>query len=144
MLEARVTLIGGMKFQGESASGHSLTMDAAKEFGGESAGIRPMEMLLVALGGCTGMDVISILRKKRQDVTGYDILLRGERAEEHPRVFTSIDIEHVVRGRGIDPVAVERAIELSTDKYCSVIGMLKGVADIRTTHRVIEEPVTGR
>ncbi|MDO8587020.1 MAG: OsmC family protein [Armatimonadota bacterium] len=139
MPEAKVTLVKGMTFRGESGSGHTVMMDSAKEFGGMNAGVRPMEMLLLALGGCTAMDVITILRKKRQDVTGYEVRVSGERASEHPRVFTDITVEHIVRGKGVDPAAVERAVELSTSKYCSVIGMLGKVADIRTSFRVVED-----
>ena len=139
MPEAKVTLVKGMMFRGESGSGHTVIIDSAREFGGTNAGIRPMEMLLLALGGCTAMDVITILRKKRQEVTAYEVRVSGERAAEHPRVFTEIRVEHIVSGRGVSPDAVERAVELSTTKYCSVIGMLGKVADIRTAFRVIED-----
>jgi putative redox protein len=138
MPEVKITSLGGLKFRADSGSGHSLTMDAAVEAGGQNAGIRPMEALLAALGGCTGMDVVTILRKKRQDVTGYEINVSGERADEHPRVFTKITIEHIVRGKGIDPAAVQRAVDLSATKYCSAIGMLGHVAEIVSTYRVIE------
>ena len=125
-----------MRFRAESGSGHSIVMDASPESGGRNAGVRPMEAMLSAVGGCTGMDVISILRKKRQNVTGYEVRVSGERSEEHPRVFTRIDVEHVVRGVGVDPAAVKRAVELSTDKYCSAIGMMKAVAKIDVSFRV--------
>ena len=94
VLTATVELTDGMAFQADTGSGHSLAMDAAPEVGGANCGSRPMEMLLVGLGGCTGMDVISILRKMRRDVTGYEVRLRGERAADHPRVFTTIFVEH--------------------------------------------------
>jgi len=138
MLKATVSLIDKMQFRGESGSGHTVTMDAAEQFGGENAGSRPMELVLIALGACTGMDVIGVLRKKRQEVTGYEIAVSGERADEEPRVFTTINVEHIVRGRGIDPSAVQRAVDLSTDKYCSIIATLAGVADIKTSFRVEE------
>jgi putative redox protein len=128
-----------MRFEGTGGSGHSFIIDASAEFGGQDAGIRPMEAVLASLGACSGMDVISILRKKKQDVTGYEINLHGERAEEHPRVYTSITVEHVIRGRGIDSNAVSRAVELSTDKYCSVLAMLNKVAKIAVTYRIEEE-----
>jgi putative redox protein len=132
-----------MQFRGENESGVAITMDASREFGGENAGTRPMEMLLMSLGGCTGMDVVEILRKKRQEVTGYEINVSGERREDHPRVFTNIRVEHVVRGKNIDGGAVQRAVELSTDKYCSVMGMLKDTAKIDVSFRVeAEQPVS--
>jgi len=97
-----------------------------------------MELVLMALAGCTGMDVISILRKKRQDVTGYEINVRGVRAETHPMVYTHITVEHVVTGHRVDPAAVARAVELSETKYCSVSGMLRKAAQIESTYRVVE------
>lgn len=140
MVEAKIVLLENMRFEGRSGSGHSIVMDASPEHGGQNLGMRPMEAILAALGACSGMDVITILRKKKQEVTGYDINVSGERAEEHPKVYKSIKVEHVVRGRNIDPAAVERAVELSTDKYCSVMAMLKEVADVKVTYRVEELP----
>ena len=139
MEEARVTLLEAMQFKGVVPIGPELVMDAAEEAGGQGKGPRPLEMLLLALGGCTGMDVISILRKKRMDVTGYDIDVRAERAQEHPRVYTSIYVEHTIRGRGITHEAVERAIELSDTKYCSVGAMLRKAVPVTVTYRIVEE-----
>ncbi len=139
MIQARVSLMEGMQFVGTTPSEHLIAMDAMEEGGGVNAGARPLELLLVALGGCTGMDVISILRKKRELVTGYDIVVRAERAEEHPRVYTSITVEHVVRGKGISADAVERAIQLSDEKYCSVGAMLRQAAKITTSYSIVEE-----
>ena len=99
----------GMEFHAESGTGHSVTMDASVAYGGEDAGFRPMELLLVGLAGCTGMDVISILRKMRQEVTGYGVRVQGTRAETHPMVFTDIVVEHRIAGRNIDPAAVARS-----------------------------------
>ncbi len=99
-MTAQVTLEEGMRFTAESGSGHRVTLDADEHGGGENLGFRPMELLLVGLAGCTGMDVISILRKKRQQVTGYEVQVWGVRAEEHPMVFVEITVEHVVTGRG--------------------------------------------
>src|SRR5512147_2274951 len=117
---AKAVLVGPMRFDAESGSGNRIVMDVGEQDGGQNAGPSPMELLLVALAGCTGMDVISILRKKRQDVTGYTISVRGVRREEHPQTFAAISVEHVVTGKGISPDAVRRAIELSETKYCSV------------------------
>jgi putative redox protein len=95
-------------------------------------------MVLVGLAGCTAMDVISVLRKKRQDVVGLEVRVRGERADEHPRVYTRIEVEYIITGRGIKPAAVERSIELSLGSYCPVAGMLKDVVPITTNYQIIE------
>jgi putative redox protein len=121
-LTATVQYIDGMAFQADTGSGHSFARDTAQEVGGADRRPRPMEMLLVALGGCTGMDVISILRKMRQDVIDYRIHVRGERAGDHPKVFTTIVVEHVVCGRGLNPESVRHAVELSANRYCSAAG----------------------
>ncbi len=119
-----------MSFEGTGPSGLTLPMDTSSQFGGDDNGFRPMELLLIGLAGCTGMDVISILKKKRQDVTAFEVRVQGERAEDHPKVFTHIVVEYVVTGRDLDPVAVERAVELSSTKYCSAEAMLDKVAKI--------------
>jgi putative redox protein len=124
-----------MAFEGSAASGFTLPLDSNPEAGGENSGFRPMELLLVGLAGCTAMDVISILQKKRQDVTAFEVrVLEAERAADHPRVYTKITLEYVVTGRGIDRVAVERAVTLSEEKYCSAQAMLGEVAEI--THQI--------
>jgi len=133
-LDAKVVWKGGMSFDGLGGSGFSLPMGTSVAFGGKDDGFRPMELLLVGLAGCTAMDVISILEKKRQDVTNFEVRVQGERAEDHPKVFTDITIEFVVTGRSVDPVAVERAVELSSTKYCSAEAMLGKVA--RIAHKI--------
>ena len=135
---AHARLIGPMRFEVESGSGHTVALDVSADDGGENSAPTPMEMLLVALAGCTGMDVISILYKQRQDVTGYEIAVHGTRADEHPKVFTDITVEHVVSGQGVNPEFVRRAVELSETKYCSVSAMLGKTAHITTTFRVLE------
>ena len=127
-----------MRFEAQSGSGHSITLDAAEQGGGHDAGFRPMELLLVGLAGCTGMDVISILRKKRQEVTGYEVQVRGVRAEEHPMVFVEITVEHIVTGHSIQPEAVARAIQLSEERYCGAGAMLGKVARLTHTYRLVE------
>ncbi len=102
-------------------------------------GFRPMEILLVALAGCTGMDVISILRKKRQNVHSFEVRAHGERAETHPRIYTRIMVEYVVGGSNVEKAAVERAVELSRDKYCSVMAMLRSSVPIETKITINEE-----
>lgn len=138
-LDGRIELIDGMAFRGESGSGHAIVMDSAAAHGGQDRGARPMEVVLLALGGCTGMDVISILRKMRQDVTAYEVRVHGERTEEQPTVFTEIIVEHVVRGRGVERERVRRAVELSATRYCPVSAMLSKTARVEERYRVIDE-----
>jgi putative redox protein len=137
-MTALVKLETGMQFDAESGSGHHITLDAAEHGGGHDAGSRPMELLLMGLGGCTGMDVISILRKKRQQVTGYEVHVSGIRAEENPMVFVEITVEHVVTGHHIQPEAVARAIQLSEERYCGAGAMLGKVAHLRHTYRIVD------
>ncbi len=113
---ATVTLAGDMRFEAVVGSGHTVVMDN----GVGNTGARPSELLGVALAGCTAMDVISILRKKRQAVTGYEVRVGGVQVDGHPHNFTRFDVQHVIDGEGIDPEAVRRAIELSATKYCAV------------------------
>ena len=138
IMTANARLVGDMEFDVESGSMHHITLDAAEHGGGHDRGFRPMEMLLVGLAGCTAMDVISILRKKRQRVTGYDVQVRGERAEDHPMVYTDVTVEHIVTGHGVDPSAVARAIELSETKYCGAGATLSKTAKLKHTYRVVE------
>jgi putative redox protein len=135
-------LATGMRFEVQAGSGHYITLDAAEQGGGHNEGFRPMELLLVGLAGCTGMDVISILRKKRQDVTGYEVHVQGVRAEEHPMVFVEITVEHVVTGHHLQPEAVARAIELSEERYCGAGAMLGKVAHLTHTYRIVEAAET--
>ena len=128
----------GMRFDAQATTGYHVTLDSNDLTGGAGAGFSPMEMLLVGLAGCTGMDVISILRKKRQDVTGYEVHVEGIRADEHPKVFVEINVEHVVTGHNIEPAAVARAIELSVTRYCGAEAMLGKVARIKNTYRIVE------
>jgi len=136
-MEARVRLDGDMSFRATTESGHDITMDADAEAGGRNAGPRPMEVVLVALAGCMAMDVISILRKKREPVEAYEVRVSAQRREEHPRVFTAIHLEHVVTGE-VKEESLARAIELSDTKYCSVRGMLRPETKVTTSQRVIE------
>jgi putative redox protein len=139
-LEAKVTWQKRMTFIGTGRVGLTLPIDTVPESGGDNNGFGPMELLLVGLGGCTGMDVISILEKKRQKVTHFEIRIHGERAGEHPKVFKKIALEYIVGGEAIDPAAVERAVELSETKYCSVMAMLSKTAHFERKI-VIEETV---
>ncbi len=135
--EGQVIWKDGLAFEGIGASGFRVHMDSPQAEGGPT-GFSPMELLLVTLAGCTAMDVISILKKKRQDVTNFEVIAHGVRGEDYPQVYTDIMLEYIVRGHNVDPKAVERAIELSETKYCSVSAMLNKTAKITTTCRVEE------
>lgn len=135
MQQGTVTWTDGEQFLAVGPSGHALVMDADRE---RNTGPGPMELLLLALGGCTGSDVVTILRKKRQAVSKIEICLEGERAPEPPAVWTDLKIHFRVVGKGIDPRAVEHAIELSRTKYCSVAATLAHTARIEWSHTVEE------
>lgn len=137
-MKARVKWIEGVAMLGESSSGHALVMDGAPEFGGRNLGPRPMELLLLGMGGCTQFDVLLILRKARQDVTDCVVELSAERAPDDPKVFTHIHAHFIVTGRGLDPRRVERAIALSAEKYCSASIMLGATAEITHDFEVRE------
>ncbi len=133
---ALVKQLNGITFAGKSDSGHWVMMDGPESFGGSDAGSRPKELLLLALGGCTGSDVVSILKKKRVALDDFEIRLQADVSEDHPQVFREIHVEYVFFGNDIDPKDVERAIELSTTKYCSVSAMLRGNVNIRHSYRI--------
>jgi putative redox protein len=128
----------GMSFVAETGSGHMVAMDGAPESGGHDLAARPLELLLAGTGGCTSFDVISILKKGRQDVVDCAVRVAAERADEDPKVFTRIDMHFVVTGRGLKPEAVERAIKLSTEKYCSASIMLGKTARMNHTFEIVE------
>ncbi|MBI5634289.1 MAG: OsmC family protein [Nitrospirae bacterium] len=139
MAKATVTFTGGMQFVATADSGHAVVMDAGPDAGGSNSGSRPMELLLMGIGGCSGMDIISILRKKKQQVTGLEAQVNGIMADSYPHKYTEITIEYVVRGKGVSEEAVKRAVQLSMDKYCSVKATLDGSARINFAYRIIEE-----
>lgn len=128
----------GMAFAGTTESGATLTLDAKPEHGGGGRGPSPMETVLLALGGCTGMDVVSILRKMRAPLEGLEVRITADRASEHPQVFTRIHLEYVASGRGLQPDQVKRAVELSQERYCSVSAMLRASAQVSYTWRIAE------
>lgn len=128
----------GMAFHATFPSRHSVTIDVGPEVGGASTGPEPLELLLVSLGTCTGLDVISILRKKRQNVTAYSVNVFANQAQDHPRVYTEILVEHVVTGRNVAPDAVARSIELSINKYCPVNAMLVRATKIEHVFRILD------
>ena len=136
-MESKITWKGGMAFTGTADDGYLIPLDSKKVVGGHEMGFRPMQLFAIALIGCTGMDVISILQKKKQDVKEFIVSAELEKAEEHPKVFTKIVITYKVIGKNIDEKAVERAVELSETKYCPGQAMLNKTADI--THKIIIE-----
>ena len=137
-MKATVRWAGKASFEGRSESGHALVMDGSPEIGGENRGPRPMEMLLLGLGGCTSIDVMLILGKGRQDVTDCVVEIDAERAPTEPKVFTKIHVHFVVSGRKLDPKRVEKAIQLSADKYCSASIMLGKTAAITHDFEIVE------
>ncbi len=125
-MEAKVVWNEGLVFTGIADSGFPIRLDSKKEVGGSDSGIRPVELMALSVAGCTAMDVISILQKKRQQVTGFSVQVHADRAQEHPRRFLKMTIEYIITGIDIDPAAVERAVQLSEEKYCPSIATLRG------------------
>ncbi|MGQ9426231.1 OsmC family protein [Gilvimarinus sp. F26214L] len=133
-MEATVKWVDGVMFLGESGSGHTVVMDGAADHGGRNMGARPMEMLLLGLGGCASFDVVGILQKARQNITHCKVELSAERADSVPAVFTRIEMVFIVEGRGLKEAQVKRAVELSATKYCSASKMLEA-AGVEISHR---------
>lgn len=137
-MKSRIKLVEDMQFVGTADSGHAVIMDAPPSVGGNNTGSKPSELLLMAFGGCSGMDIISILKKKKQDVTNFEINVNGETPDKHPRYFSDIHIEYVVTGRDISEEAVQRAIELSLGKYCMVGITIGKAAKIKHSYKIIQ------
>ena len=135
-MEATIKQVQGLTLSAKSDSGHWIVMDGPEQFGGSNAASKPIELFLIGLGGCTSMDIISILQKKRVDLTDYECTLVAERAEQHPKVFTQVKIKFIFYGRDISKSAVERAIELSHDTYCSASAMLKESVPIKIEYEI--------
>jgi putative redox protein len=138
-VKAYVKQINGISFVGKTDSNHWITMDGPEDFGGSNAGIRPKELMLLALGGCTGSDVVSILQKKRIDVRSFEINITAEMTDDHPKVYNSMNIEYVFKGKGIKDSDVERAIELSQTKYCGVTKMYEKAMEITHSFTIHNE-----
>ncbi|MDH2915860.1 MAG: OsmC family protein [Gallionella sp.] len=138
-MKARIKWIEGMAFIGESESGHAIVMDASPTVGGRNLGPRPMEMLLLGAGGCSSIDVMMILKKSRQAVSDCYVEMSAERAETDPKVFTKIHMHFVVKGKDIKPEAVEKAVKLSAEKYCSASIMLGATAEMTHDFEVVQE-----
>jgi putative redox protein len=131
--------MGGMSFEGSADSGFVQKMDSDQSVGGDNSAVRPMELIAFGLAGCTGMDVISILQKKRQPVVEFQVNTHLEKVKEHPKVFSSAMIEYIVIGREVEAVAVLRAIELSAEKYCPAQAMLSKVFPIQMKYKILDE-----
>jgi len=138
-MKARIKWVEKVTFLAESGSGHAVVLDGAPDAGGRNLGVRPMEMLLMGLGGCSAFDVVLILRKGREDVSDCVVELEAERAETDPKVFTRIHMHYKVAGRGLAAAKVERAIKLSAEKYCSASAIMAKTATITHDWEVIEE-----
>lgn len=135
---------GKRRFVGWGKAGHGVVMDATAQYGGDGSGVRPVELVLYALAGCTAMDVISILEKKRQTVLDLELVVNGtQRTDDYPKIYEHIEIEYVVTGINVKPEAVARAIELSEEKYCSVRGMFGPQVEVVTSFRVVEAELPG-
>ncbi len=142
-MKATINWNGGMAFTGIANSGFAVPMDADIAVGGNDAGVRPMEMIAMSLAACTGMDVISILQKKRQKISKFEINIDAPRSHDHPQVFTNALITYTVTGQNVDEVAVLRAIELSATKYCPVHAMLEQAFPIMLYYEIYEEQEDG-
>lgn len=136
--KALVKQVKGITFIGKTDSNHWVTMDGPESFGGNDAGIRPKELLMLSLGGCTGSDVTSILSKKKIKLDGFEINISADVADEHPQVFTKMHLEYVFYGKNLPVKDIERAIDLSLTKYCSVTAMLQKAMPIEHSYKIIE------
>jgi putative redox protein len=135
-MEAKVIWKNKLSFLSTGSRGYTIPLSAETSVGGDDEGFEPMELVAIGLAGCTGMDVISILQKKRQDVTAFEVVVHADRAIEFPKVFTNIIIEYIVEGHNVEPAAVERSIELSTTKYCPVQAMLGKACNIEHKYSI--------
>ena len=142
-MQARVKWLDNLSFVGESGSGHSVVMDGSVEHGGRDLGVRPMEMVLLGLGGCSSIDVILMLKKARQDVSDCQVLIEAERADAVPAVFTRVKLNFKVEGRNLSVKQVERVTGLAVEKYCSVTKMLESSVDISFEIEIIETSAGG-
>lgn len=138
-MQVTIKQVKGLTFIAKGESNHWTIVDSIKEFGGSEAGLRPLELLLVALGSCTASDVASILDKKRVEIKHLEVNVVGKKREEHPKVFTRIDVEYVFYGENLEAKDIERAIDLSQNKYCPVVAMLNKSVDVYHSYKIIDE-----
>lgn len=132
---AKISWVEGALFVAESGTGHTFTMDGAEDVGGRDLAARPMEVLLMGMGGCTAIDVVSMLKKQRQDITGVEVAMTAERATDYPKVYVEVKLTYTVRGKNLNRALVERAVTLSDEKYCSATAMFKKTAKV--THQIV-------
>ncbi len=142
-MNVKVEWKGKMSFVGSADSGFNVDLGASPEVGGDNDGFRPIELMAISLAGCTGMDVISILKKKRQNVTNFEVRVDADRASEHPKVITGAIIEYIVAGQRVEEDAVVRAIQLSAERYCPANAMLSQVFPIKLRYQIFEDSETG-
>jgi len=140
-MKARIKWVENACLIAEAGSGHGVVIDGVPEIGGRNLGVRPMEMLLMGLGGCTAMDVLNILKKQRQNVTDCVIDVDGSRREEHPKIFTEIHIHYIITGRDLNEKLVKKAVDLSADVYCSASAILGKTAKITHDYEIVEEQI---
>ncbi len=139
MITAKMKWTGGIRFEGVSAFGHTIATDGAKKSGGNEDGYKPTELMMFSLAGCTGVDVVRILDKMRQEITGVEIEVNASQPDQYPKPFNKVDVKYIFRGKNLDRAKVEQAISLSEDKYCAVSQTMKGIARITSTYEIIEE-----
>ena len=142
-MDAKVNWHGRMTFKGTADTGFTVPLGSSPKVGGDNDGFRPMELIAIGLAGCTAMDVVSILRKKRQDVTDFEVQVHTERAEEHPKVFTKAVIEYFVSGHNVGETAVIRSMELSAARYCPAQAMLGKIMPIELKYHIFEDQADG-
>jgi putative redox protein len=138
MKTARMKWVGNLKFVGATPCGHSVVIDGPREVGGDDSAARPGELTLVALGGCTAIDVVTILRKMRVEFDSFEIEVNAEQAEEHPKVWTKLHVKYIFKGRDMDESKVKKAIDLSEERYCYVSAMLRKTAEMTYEYEIIE------
>jgi putative redox protein len=135
-MNAEIVQVRGLTFVGKAESGHWISMDGPTDFNGSDSGVRPKELILIGLGGCSGSDVASILQKMREKISRFEIDIKAEVADEHPKVYTSIHLTYKFWGENLKPANIEKAINLSQERYCSVTAMLKKAVKITYTHQI--------
>jgi len=138
-MNVRIKQLDGITLAAKSGTGHWTVMDTVEKFGGHEGAAKPLELVLMGLGGCAGMDIVSILKKMRVDLEDIEVIVEGDQADEHPRVFQEIRMEYLIYGKEIDPAKAEQAIELSQTKYCSVWAMLEKAVKIKASFKIISE-----
>ena len=137
-MKGTVSYVEKVRFEAKAGSGHTVTIDGPQEVGGEDAGFRPMELMLLGLGGCMAFDVLMILKRMRQEVTSYTLTLEGERADDPPKVYTEVRMEHIFKGADLKPLSIKKAIELAETTYCSASAMFAKTAKVVNTFCILE------